>query len=385
MSGLPKQYAVVGGRPLLWHTLSACLNTCPDVLAVVIRPDDASSYATAIGELSGNACMIPAVYGGATRQESVRLGLEALAAAAPDIVLIHDAARPYVTAGLVQNLVKALGQNATANASPSAGAIAAAPVADTLKRVTADGVITETIARDSLWSAQTPQAFKFSTILDAHRKAAAAGRTDFTDDASLFEWLGIPVAVVPSTGMNKKVTTAADLSEADAHFSVRTRFETRTGSGFDVHRFVAGDHVWLCGVRLDCDQRLDGHSDADVGLHALVDALLGAIGDGDIGEHFPPSDPQWRGAASRLFLEDAGRRVAARGGRIVNVDVTILCETPRIGPHRSAMRKVIADTLGLTIDRVGVKATTTEQLGFTGRREGIAALASASVELPLPV
>lgn len=219
-------------------------------------------------------------------------------------------------------------------------------------------------------------------ILAAHRKAAAAGRDDFTDDAALAEWAGLAVALVEDRAENSKITTEADLKDAERRVSMTRPArepETRNGTGFDVHRFAEGDHVWLCGVRIPHVMKLDGHSDADVGLHALTDALLGAIADGDIGQHFPPSDPQWKGAASHLFLADAARRVRERGFEIQNVDVTLLCEAPRVGPHRDAMRTAIAAILAIGADRVGVKATTTEGLGFTGRREGIAAMASATI------
>jgi 2-C-methyl-D-erythritol 4-phosphate cytidylyltransferase/2-C-methyl-D-erythritol 2,4-cyclodiphosphate synthase len=263
------------------------------------------------------------------------------------------------------------------------GALAAEPVADTLKRAAPDGSIAETVDRTGLWRAQTPQGFDFATILALHRRAAAAGRDDFTDDAAIAEWAGVPVALVRGSAANSKITTSEDLVMADRLLrAAAPDLETRTGSGFDVHRFASGDHVWLCGVCLPHSQRLDGHSDADVGLHALTDAILGALGDGDIGQHFPPSDERWRGAASSVFLADAARRVAERGGRIVNADVTLLCEAPRIGPHREAMRAAIASILGIDVERVAVKATTTEGLGFTGRREGIAAMATASVQLP---
>ncbi|MES1180175.1 MAG: 2-C-methyl-D-erythritol 2,4-cyclodiphosphate synthase, partial [Hyphomicrobium sp.] len=241
----------------------------------------------------------------------------------------------------------------------------------------------ETIDRANLWRAQTLQAFRYAGILSAHRAAVAAGREDFTDDAGLAEWAGLPVELVPSAGNNMKLTTREDFALAERLLAGGpSRLEPRNGSGFDVHAFAAGDHVWLCGVRIPHTQRLEGHSDADVALHALTDAILGAIGDGDIGEHFPPSDAAWRGAPSRLFLEDALARVRALGGRIANVDVTILCEAPKIAPHRLSMRQSIAQMLQIDLSRVGVKATTMEGLGFVGRREGIAALANALVLLP---
>jgi 2-C-methyl-D-erythritol 4-phosphate cytidylyltransferase/2-C-methyl-D-erythritol 2,4-cyclodiphosphate synthase len=290
-------------------------------------------------------------------------------------VLIHDAARPFLTADLVTRLLAALDDHQ--------GAIAAEPVADTLKRAGADGLVAETVDRANLWRAQTPQAFRFADILSAHRNAAAAGKEDFTDDAGLAEWAGLPVQLVPSSGNNMKLTTREDFTLAERLLGgTGPLLEPRNGSGFDVHAFAPGDHVWLCGVSIPHTQRLEGHSDADVALHALTDAILGAIGDGDIGEHFPPSDAAWRGARSRIFLEDALHRVQALGGRIANVDVTILCEAPKIAPHREAMRRSIALMLQIDFNRVGVKATTMEGLGFVGRREGIAALANALVLLP---
>ena len=265
----------------------------------------------------------------------------------------------------------------------SAGAIAAEPVSDTLKQASADGTIARTVDRAGLWRAQTPQAFRYAAILEAHRRAAAAGRSDFTDDAGLAEWAGLAVKLVASSARNMKLTTAADIELAERLLAPASALlEPRNGTGFDVHRFAEGDHVWLCGVQIPHTHRLEGHSDADVGLHALTDALLGAIGDGDIGQHFPPSDPAWRGAPSRIFLVDAAERVRKLGGRIANVDVTFLCEAPKVGPHRESMREAVAGILGIDVSRVGVKATTMEGLGFIGRGEGIAAMASATVLLP---
>jgi 2-C-methyl-D-erythritol 4-phosphate cytidylyltransferase / 2-C-methyl-D-erythritol 2,4-cyclodiphosphate synthase len=256
-------------------------------------------------------------------------------------------------------------------------------VSDTLKLEAADGTIARTIGRAGLWRAQTPQAFRYDVILEAHRRAAAAGRTDFTDDAGLAEWAGLPVKLVASTSGNMKLTTAADITLAERLLAPSpVLVEPRNGTGFDVHRFADGDHVWLCGVKIPHTHRLEGHSDADVGLHALTDALLGAIGDGDIGQHFPPSDQTWRGAPSRIFLADAAERVRKLGGRISNVDVTFLCEATKVGPHRQVMRETVADILGIDISRIGIKATTMERLGFIGRGEGIAAMASATVLMP---
>jgi 2-C-methyl-D-erythritol 4-phosphate cytidylyltransferase/2-C-methyl-D-erythritol 2,4-cyclodiphosphate synthase len=370
----PKQYAPIGGAPVLARTLAAfASHPGIDLVQVVIHPDDEVSYRAAAA--AAGAKLLPAVAGGASRQRSVSNGLEALASRSLARVLIHDAARPFVTADVIDRVLAAL--------ATRPGALAAEPVADTLKRAAPDGSIAETVDRTGLWRAQTPQGFDFATILALHRRAAAAGRDDFTDDAAIAEWAGVPVALVRGSAANSKITTSEDLVMADRLLrAAAPDLETRTGSGFDVHRFASGDHVWLCGVCLPHSQRLDGHSDADVGLHALTDAILGALGDGDIGQHFPPSDERWRGAASSVFLADAARRVAERGGRIVNADVTLLCEAPRIGPHREAMRAAIASILGIDVERVAVKATTTEGLGFTGRREGIAAMATASVQLP---
>jgi len=368
---LPKQYAAIAGRPVLAHTLAAFQDhPAVDRIVVVIHPDDRDLYERAVEGGAGK--LISPVAGGASRQASVLAGLEALAPESPDLVLIHDAARPFVDRATVDRVIAAL--------ASADGALAALPVADTLKRRAADGTTAGTVERAGLWRAQTPQGFRFGRILAAHRRAAAAGRSDLTDDAAVAEWAGLPVQLVTGSEQNIKITTAEDLAMAAERLSPPR--EIRTGQGFDVHRFRDGDHVWLCGVRIPHDHGLEGHSDADVGLHALTDALLGTIGDGDIGQHFPPSDPKWKGAASHLFLADAARRVRERGGRVINVDVTLLCEAPRIGPHRTAMAARVAEILGLTPDRVGVKATTTEQLGFTGRREGIAALAIATVSLP---
>jgi 2-C-methyl-D-erythritol 4-phosphate cytidylyltransferase/2-C-methyl-D-erythritol 2,4-cyclodiphosphate synthase len=370
---VPKQYARLGDSPILCRTLSVFLeHPAVDLAVVAIAEDDRALYRQVLGD--GHPKLIAPAIGGATRQRSVLNGLAALKAHAPARVLIHDAARPFVTGDVIARVLGALDR--------APGAIAAVPLADTLKRVGPGGRIAATLDRAGLWRAQTPQGFHFDAILRAHEAALAAGREDLTDDAAVAEWAGIPVELVQGSEANVKLTTPEDLAMAARMVEAgRATGEVRTGQGFDVHRFTAGDHVWLCGVRLPHTRALEGHSDADVGLHALTDALLGSIGDGDIGQHFPPSDPQWRGAASHLFLADAGRRVRERGGRISNVDVTLLCEAPKIAPHREAMRARIAEILGIDASRVGVKATTTEGLGFTGRREGIAALATATVIL----
>lgn len=374
-SEVPKQYLRLAGSPILSHSLRVLAEHGQvGPIIVVYNPEDTELYDEATRPF-GHRLLAP-VAGGETRQESVRAGLEALADAAPDCVLIHDGARPFLNAFLVDDLIAAL--------ADTPAAIAAEPVSDTLKQATPGGTVTRTIDRQGLWRAQTPQAFHYTAILDLHRRAAAQGRRDFTDDASLAEWAGLPVKIVPSMGQNMKITTPADVALAEKLLTPTTQtFEPRIGTGFDIHRFAPGDYVWLCGVQIPHTHRLEGHSDADVALHALTDALLGAIGDGDIGQHFPPSDERWRGAASRLFLEDAARRVRALGGRIGNVDLTLLCEAPKVGPHRDRMRTAIGEILGIEASRVGVKATTLEKLGAIGRGEGIAAMATATVMLPV--
>ncbi|MGQ0673612.1 MAG: bifunctional 2-C-methyl-D-erythritol 4-phosphate cytidylyltransferase/2-C-methyl-D-erythritol 2,4-cyclodiphosphate synthase [Hyphomicrobium sp.] len=372
----PKQYRDLVGKPVLRHCIEALLSVSDvDTVRVVIGAADLEEYRRATRAIT-DARLGEPIVGGATRQESVRLGLEALAAAPPDAVLVHDAARPLIDEATVQRILEAL------RTAPAA--IAAIPVVDTLKRAGPGAALVEaTPSRENLWRAQTPQGFHFAPILDAHRRAASAGRSVFTDDAEIAEWAGLPVALVMGAERNFKLTTEADMVRAAKELDMSSS-EVRTGSGFDVHRFAPGDHVWLCGVRIPHSHTLEGHSDADVALHALTDAILGALGDGDIGQHFPPSEPRWKGAASRVFLEDAARRVAGRSGTVTNVDVTLLCEAPRVGPHRDAMRAAIAEILGISVDRVGVKATTTEGLGFTGRREGIAAMATATLLLACP-
>ncbi len=363
---LPKQYCDLAGQPVLRRTVDAFL-AHPGVsgVRVMIHPDDRALYDAAVGDLD-----LPApVHGGATRQASVLNGLEAIAGLAPDRVLIHDAARPLISAGAIDRLIASLDDHVAA--------IAAVPVRDTVKR--AEGTrIADTVDRTHLWRAQTPQAFRFDDILAAHR--AAAGQ-DLTDDAAVAERAGHAVELVMGDEDNFKITTAEDLARAEQSMLSRLG-DVRVGQGFDVHALVPGDHCWINGIKIPHDKTLLGHSDADVGLHALTDAILGAIGAGDIGQHFPPTDERWRGAASDKFLAHAASLVKAKGGMIAHCDVTIICERPKIGPHRPAMAKRIAEILGLSEDRVSVKATTTEQLGFTGRGEGIAAQAIATVRLP---
>ena len=371
----PKQYMLLGGRAVLAAALEPFLQHAGiDHVAVVIHADDRAAYAAAIGNLKPHAKLLAPVTGGATRQQSVLAGLETLAALSPQAVLIHDAARPFVTPMVIDRVLAAL--------VTSPGAIAAVPLSDTLKTSDPHNRVVATVPRGALWRAQTPQAFWFAEIHAAHRAAATAGRFDFTDDAAVAEWQGVAVQLVPGDAANIKLTTAEDLQMAVAGHGLKGLPDIRTGQGFDVHRFNAGDHVWLCGVRVPHTHGVEAHSDGDVGLHALTDALLGAIADGDIGLHFKNTDPQWRGASSDQFVIDAVRRVHALGGRIMNVDVTVLCEAPKITPHRDAMRSRMAEILGLPVGRVGLKATTTEQLGFAGRGEGLAAMAIATVVLP---
>ena len=367
---LPKQYAALGAGTVLGRTLQAFLDhPAIDLVQVVISAADAQLYDSATAAFAGR--LLPAVAGGATRQASVRAGLLALVPHAPDLRADPRCGAPVRVGRHHRRPSWRPWQRAPA-------AVAAVPLADTLKRADEQGRVAATLDRTDLWRAQTPQGFRFADILAAHEAAASAG-LDLTDDAAVAEWAGLAVALVPDSAANIKLTTPEDLAMADSR--ARSLPDVRTGSGFDVHRLVAGDHVWLCGVRIPHTHGLQGHSDADVGLHALTDALLGAIGDGDIGQHFSDKDPRWKGAASHIFLADAARRVRARGGVISNVDVTLLCEAPKIAPHRDDMRARIAAILGIDVSRVGVKATTTEGLGFTGRREGIAALAAATVIL----
>lgn len=361
---VPKQYRAVAGRPLLRHAVASLLHhRAITAVTVVINPDARALYDAAVAGL-----LLPApVAGGATRQASVAAGLEAISRDPPDIVLVHDAARAFVPAPLIDAVVAALADPAVDGACP------ALPVVDSVRRG-ANGRFSTRVDRDGLWRVQTPQAFRYPAILAAHRAAPPGA----TDDVAIALDAGLVVAITPGDERALKVTEAADFARATA----MTSHISRTASGFDVHMFGPGDHVWLCGVKVQHDAGLVGHSDADAGLHALTDALLGTIAAGDIGDHFPPSDERWRGAASDQFLAHAGELVRARGGIIDHVDVTLICERPRVGPHRAAMRARIAAILAIATDQVSVKATTTEGLGFTGRREGIAAQAMASVRLP---
>jgi 2-C-methyl-D-erythritol 4-phosphate cytidylyltransferase/2-C-methyl-D-erythritol 2,4-cyclodiphosphate synthase len=369
-SGGPKQYRSLAGRTVISRAMAPFCSH-PEIVAVqpVTNPDDAAMFDQAVSGLTYR----PAVGGGATRQASVRAGLEALADLAPDIVLIHDAARAFVTPALISRAIEAAGR--------TGAALPVIPVTDTIKQVGDAGEVVATPERAQLRIAQTPQAFRFDVILDAHRRAARDGRDDFTDDAAIAEWAGLTVATFEGDAANMKLTTPDDFVREESRLGALLG-DIRTGTGYDVHAFGDGDHVWLCGLKVPHNRGFLAHSDGDVGLHALVDAILGALADGDIGSHFPPTDPQWKGAASDKFLKYAVERVTARGGRIANLEVTMICERPKIGPLRDAMRAKIAEITGLSLSRVAVKATTSERLGFTGREEGIAATACATIRLP---
>jgi len=388
---VPKQYRRVGGHAVLTRTLAALASQ--EAIAwiqPVIAADAAEFYRACLGDLepAHREKLAEPVEGGATRQDSVREGLEALdRRGAPDLVLVHDAARPYVDAALVARAIAA--------GRDHAAAVPGVAVSDTIKLVEdiAPGIgrVHQTPAREALRAVQTPQSFAFAGLLQAHRRAVAEDRTGFTDDGALAEWAGMPVVVFEGDPRNRKITQAADLIEAERTFSrdatgvtlpAMTTYVTRLGTGFDVHAFTEGDHVWLGGVKIPADRGVLAHSDGDVALHALTDALLGAIADGDIGTHFPPSDEKWRGASSDQFLAHAVGLVRGRGGRIDHLDITVLAEAPRIGAHREAIRARIAEIAGVPLDAVSIKATTTEKLGFVGRAEGLAAQAAATVRLP---
>jgi 2-C-methyl-D-erythritol 4-phosphate cytidylyltransferase/2-C-methyl-D-erythritol 2,4-cyclodiphosphate synthase len=376
--GSPKQYRALLGKSVLARTLQSAHAAAPEAaLIVAIHADDAELYAASVAELSAEArarLLQPAI-GGATRQASVRNGLEALArlSPAPEIVLIHDAARPFGDAALFRRAIAA--------AKAHGAAVPALPLADTVKQIDAAGVVTGTPERASLRLVQTPQAFSFPLILEAHRAAAGGGGAELTDDGMVAEAAGHGVHVFAGDPANFKLTTAEDFLRAETVL-LGDLPDIRTGQGYDVHAFGPGDKVWLGGVAVPHNQGLAGHSDADVLAHAITDAILGALADGDIGKHFPPSDPQWKGAASSVFLAFAAKRARERGGVIAHVDATIVCEAPKIGPHRDAIRESLAKIMEIDIGRVAVKATTSERLGFTGRQEGMAALALATVRLP---
>jgi len=403
---VPKQYAMLGGAPLIRRTVEAFLNCRAQTaeslahsaaagganlrqIIVVVNPADADLYRAALADLPASTEL---VFGGATRQESTYNALAFLARQPnpPAYVHIHDGARPFIRPPLLAALAAAL--------TPQNGAVPALPVAETLKCANAQGLVAATVPREHLYAAQTPQSFPFAAILRAHEAARAGGRSDFTDDSSIAEAAGLPVKLIEGDSRNVKITWERDIAVADKFFQNqqtnaadigetgrnRPRDEVpcpdiRTGNGYDVHKLGAGDGVILCGVKIPAKVKLIGHSDADVALHALTDALLATCGAGDIGTHFPPSDPQWKGAASGIFVCHAVELLRQKGGQIINADITLIAEAPKIGPHRAAMTANLAQLLGISVERVSVKATTNEMMGFVGRGEGIAAIATANV------
>ena len=362
--GEPKAWRMLGGRPVVRWSVEGLLSAGAKEVVVVVARDRLSSVEDALIGLDGWR----AVTGGKTRADSVQAGLAALTCGRTQPVLVHDAARPFVTRVHVERLLAAL--------DVADGAVPALPVPDTLKR--GQDLVDATVSREGLWQAQTPQAFRFGKLKSAYRRWPA--NEEPTDDARVIERAGGQVALVPGDPMLMKLTYPDDFLMAEQ--LAASRRVQRTGFGVDAHRFGPGDVVWLGGIRIQHDLGLVGHSDADAGLHALTDALLGAIAEGDIGQHFPPSDPKWKGASSDQFLRHAVKLLAAKGGRMISADLTLICERPKIGPHRDAMRARIAELLGLPLDRVSVKATTTEGMGFTGREEGLMAQAVVSVETP---
>ena len=363
---VPKQYELVAGKPILRHTVEVfCGHPRIDLVRVIIGAGDTQRHAAATTGLP----VSEPVAGGSTRQKSGLAGLESMASDPPELVLIHDAARPLVDRLIIDRIIDAL------RTAPAA--LPALAIDDTLKRAAGDPLrVAATMPRADLWRAQTPQGFRFADILAAHRDAAGS---DLTDDAAVAERAGLEIALVAGSVYNFKITTRDDLAWAER---IMLADEVRVGNGFDVHAFGEGDHVTLCGVAIPHDRGLEGHSDADVAAHAITDALLGAVAADDIGSRFPPSEERWRGVSSRVFLRQAAELISGKSGTIVNVDVTIICETPKIDPYRDAMRQALADSLAIEVGRVGVKATTTERLGFTGRGEGVAAQATAAVRIP---
>jgi 2-C-methyl-D-erythritol 4-phosphate cytidylyltransferase / 2-C-methyl-D-erythritol 2,4-cyclodiphosphate synthase len=373
--GLPKQYQLVGGKPVIRWTLEAFLNH-PLISRVqtVIGIGHEALFAEAT---KGLTALLPPVTGGGTRQDSCRAGIEACAVYEPSKILIHDAARPFLSPDLISSVISELDH--------APAVIPGLPVADTMKYAPS-GMIERTVDRASLWFVQTPQGFRYEQILSAHRQALADGNVSFTDDAAVAEYAGMKVQIVAGEQKNRKLTTSHDIVEADREHS-SNRFEglpdVRMGQGIDFHVFEKGTHVTLCGVKIPHTHKLKGHSDADVALHAVTDAILGAIGEADIGQHFPPSDKQWKGAASSIFVAKAMELLKARGGMLAHIDITILAEAPRIGLHLAAMKESLRDMLGITLDRIAIKATTTEKMGAIGRKEGMSASAIATVRLPL--
>ena len=373
--GLPKQYQLVGGKPVIRWTLEAFLNH-PMISKVqtVIGNGHEGLFASAT---EGLHHLLAPVIGGGSRQDSCREGLEACETMGPGKVLIHDAARPFLSSDLISNVINELDH--------AVAVIPGLPVADTMKYAPS-GLIERTVDRASLWFVQTPQGFQYAKILGAHRRALADGQTTFTDDAAVAEYAGMRVQIVAGEQKNRKLTTSHDILEANREHSTH-RFadlpDVRMGQGIDFHVFEKGNAVTLCGVSIPHTHKLKGHSDADVALHALTDAILGSIGEADIGQHFPPTDKQWKGAPSSIFVAKALELLAARGGVLANVDITILAEAPRVGPHVAAMKDALSLILGIAVDRIGIKATTTEKMGAIGRKEGMSASAIATVRLPL--
>lgn len=370
-AGVPKQYRALAGKPVIARCLQSITTALPTARIWVVISDD---HHPLFHAATDGYSLAGIVAGGSTRQASVRHGLIAMKADPPDLVLVHDAARPFISPDVIQGLILAFDDQTIQAAAPGL------EVVDTLKSIDGSGAATNGPSRKGLWRVQTPQAFRYPHILDAHMNTADS--PDISDDLSVSQMQGGKSRIVPGHEAGFKITTSQDLEKAEQTV-LNALGDIRIGSGFDVHGFHEGDHVMLCGVRIPHTHALEGHSDADVALHALTDAILGSIGAGDIGHHFPPSDAQWKGRSSDHFLRHAMALVAGRGGAVSNADVTIICEAPRVGPHSSTMTENVANILGISQDRVNIKATTTERLGFTGRREGIAAMATVSVRLPV--
>ena len=369
----PKQYQFIGGRPVLWWTLKA-FSEHPGISMVQTVIGD--GHQAMFEEARDGLGVLAPVAGGPTRQASCRAGIEALERHRPDRVLIHDAARPFASRDLISHVIAWLDR--------FPAVVPGLPVGDTLK-LAPGGIVKSTIDRTAMWAAQTPQGFQYPHILAAHRDAVAAGEDNLTDDAAVAERAGIEVTMIPGRAENKKLTTADDISEADAMMRRREADslpDIRVGQGIDIHAFEPGNRVVLCGIAIPFNRKLKGHSDADVAMHALTDAIFGAVGESDIGQHFPPSEARWKDANSEIFLAKALSCIQGRGGRLANVDLTILAEAPRIGPHLAAMKSNLARLLGIDVSRVAIKATTAERLGAIGRAEGIMALATATVRLP---
>jgi 2-C-methyl-D-erythritol 4-phosphate cytidylyltransferase / 2-C-methyl-D-erythritol 2,4-cyclodiphosphate synthase len=369
----PKQYQLIGGKPVIWWTLKA-FSDHPEIahVQVVVGQGQEQEFAEATQGLT----LPPHVIGGATRQDSCRIGVEACAHAAPRKLLIHDAARPFISAELISEVITRLDH--------TDAVIPGLRIAETLK-LAPEGMIRRTIDRSNVWLAQTPQGFSFHKILEAHRKAAREQTQGLTDDASVAEHAGIAVQMILGNTENVKLTTAKDIEQADQKLRQPVHaalFETRVGQGIDFHVFAPGKSLWLCGIEIPHSHKLKGHSDADVALHAVTDAILGAIGEGDIGTHFPPSDPQWKNAASRIFVEKALTLLEQRGGKLSNIDITILAEAPKVSPHLAAMKDFLSKLLRISPDRIAIKATTTEKMGALGRKEGMAAMAIATAKMP---